>query len=97
MRFDPGFLMRVAAALIIALASSLAAAGAEEPQDSAQAEEHKWFWYEDGLNLESRDGRYRAHIELRGQLRLSDIDLDAEAATPTAPAQPAPAPDPETP
>jgi len=52
---------------------------AESREDSNESGERKTVWYENGLNLESSDGRYRAHIELRGQFRFSDIDLDSDS------------------
>jgi len=51
----------------------------QAPQAPSPQEQYKTFRYEDGVNLESPDGNYLAHIELRGQLRFSDIDLDADS------------------
>jgi len=67
--------------VLFAACSSLVAADPGADPAGTPNERRKTIRYEDGLNVESVDGNYRAHIELRGQLRFSDIDLDADAET----------------
>lgn len=49
-----------------------------------ESTEEKSFWYDDGLNLESAGGNYTAHMELRAQLRYSNLDFDNDFANPNA-------------
>jgi phosphate-selective porin OprO/OprP len=71
------------ALLVVGMMHPIAVAAAGDPEgasnEPAPQAQHKTFWYEDGLNLESPDGNYLAHVELRAQTRFSDFDVDADS------------------
>jgi phosphate-selective porin OprO/OprP len=67
----------------IALATELETSN--ESVGSAESEaDSPSIWYDDGLHLASKDGRFTAHIDWRAQIRYSSLDYDNDFGNPTA-------------